>query len=106
MVEPINNRPICEIKWVDANGNPTPDTNPAVYRVRTKARVDQIGGRGVSFPNSQWFNCCAEHAKLMSGPGMHIWECEAIEDAPDAITFDEVCQCPPLDFDEPCRLAA
>jgi hypothetical protein len=26
---------LCEIKWIDQNGNPTPDTNPAVARVRT-----------------------------------------------------------------------
>ncbi len=69
---------ICEIKWIDDAGNPTRDTNPAIYRVRTKARVQQIAGRGVRFEQSQWFNCCAEHFKRMSNPGMEIWECEPL----------------------------
>jgi hypothetical protein len=26
---------------------------------------------------SEWFHICAEHAKQMGEPGMHIWEWEA-----------------------------
>ena len=68
----------CQIRWIDLNGTPTDDSNPAIYRVRTKARVQQIGGRGVKYEQSQWFNCCAEHFKRMGDPGMEIWECEAL----------------------------
>jgi len=67
----------CCIKWIDANGNPTPDTNPAIGRARTVARVEQIHGRGVRFEASDWFPICAEHAKHLRDPGMHIWEFEA-----------------------------
>lgn len=68
----------CQIKWVDASGNPTPDSNPAVCRVRTKDRHEQFHGRALHFTQSPWFNCCAEHAKQLYEPGMHIWECEQI----------------------------
>ena len=33
--EPI--APVCQIQWIDAQGNPTPACNPAVARVRCKA---------------------------------------------------------------------
>ena len=67
--------PKCQIQWIDKQGNPTPDNNEAIQRVRTVARVQQIGGRGVSFEASQWFCICAEHSKQLNNPGMHIWEC-------------------------------
>ncbi len=68
----------CQIKWIDSAGNPTPDSNPAIYRVRTKSRVEQHHGRALQFGESQWFNCCAEHFKRMSDPGMEIWDCEVL----------------------------
>jgi hypothetical protein len=68
----------CQIKWIDRAGNPTPDTNPSIGRARTMARVQQIGGRGVSFPQSAWFNICACHAERLHDRGMHIWEFEAL----------------------------
>ena len=37
--------PVCQIRWIDAQGNPTPDTNPAIGRVRCKARDQIIAGR-------------------------------------------------------------
>ena len=67
----------CEIKWVDANGQPTPDTNPAIGRCRVVAYDRVIHGRTIQFPTSQWFNICACHAKQLSEPGMEIWEFEA-----------------------------
>ena len=69
---------LCEIEWIDANGKSTADTNRAIYRVRTKDRVQQIGGRGVRFEASQWFGCCAEHFKCLAEPGMDIWVCETL----------------------------
>lgn len=68
----------CQIRWIDKNGRPTDDTNPAIYRVRTKDRYEHHHGRTIHFPQSQWFNCCAEHFKQLSEPGMHIWECETL----------------------------
>jgi len=62
----------CEIKWVDAQGNPTPDNNPSIGRVRCKARVQQFHGRALQFSESAWFHICAEHAKRLDGPGMEI----------------------------------
>ena len=69
---------ICQIKWIDKSGNPTPDDNPAIQRVRCKARIEQIGGRGIRFSESEWFPICAEHSARLNDPGMHIWECEAL----------------------------
>ena len=74
--EPI--APVCQIQWIDAQGNPTPDSNPAIARVRCKAREQIIAGRVVRFDQSQWFNICAEHAAQMSNPGMEIGECETL----------------------------
>ena len=65
----------CQIRWINADGNPTDDDNDAVQRVRTVARVQQIAGRGVCFEASPWFCICAEHSKRLNDPGMEIWEC-------------------------------
>jgi hypothetical protein len=72
--EPI--LPVCQIRWIDAQGNPTPDTNPAIGRVRCKGRDQIIAGPMVHFTTSEWFHICAEHAAQMSKPGMEIWEWE------------------------------
>lgn len=66
----------CQIKWVDSSENPTMDTNPAIGRVRCKARVEQHHGRGISFAETEWFHICAEHAQRLTAPGMHHWEFE------------------------------
>ena len=71
----------CKIKWIDAQGNPTPDDNDAILLVRTKARVQQFHGRALTFSQSEWFPICACHAKQLNNPGMHIWESKAIEAA-------------------------
>jgi hypothetical protein len=63
----------CKIQWVDADGQPTPDNNPAIGRVMLPPRVLQIQGRGVQFDASDWFPICAEHAKRLSEPGMEHW---------------------------------
>lgn len=68
----------CQIQWIDSQGNPTPDNNPAIMRVRTKTRVEQHHGRAITFEQSQWFCICADHAKQLDAPGMHIWECEPL----------------------------
>jgi hypothetical protein len=65
--EPI--APVCQIEWIDAQGNPTPDSNSAVARVRCKAREQIITGRVVRFLQSDWFHICAEHAKEVKQSG-------------------------------------
>jgi hypothetical protein len=50
--EPI--APVCQIQWIDAQGNPTPDTNPAVARVRCKAYDKMLHGRMLHFTQSEW----------------------------------------------------
>jgi hypothetical protein len=67
---------LCQIQWIDAQGNPTPDSNPSIGRVRTKERVEQHHGRAIKFVQSDWYCICAEQAKRLSDPGMDIWECE------------------------------
>lgn len=69
----------CAIKWIDAAGQPTPDDNPAVMQVRCKGRVEQHHGRAIEFSTSDWFPICACHAKQLSKPGMHIWECKPLD---------------------------
>lgn len=72
----------CEIKWIDEHGNPTPDDNPAIGRVRTIDRTERYGGRSIHFPASRWFCICAEHAKQLGDAGMHIWVFEPLENLP------------------------
>jgi hypothetical protein len=73
--------PTCQIQWIDQHGQPTPDTNPSIGRVRTKDRFSQVTPtRCVHMSASQWFHICAEHAKQMHKPGMEIWESESPAD--------------------------
>ena len=70
---------MCQIQWIDANGKPTPDNNPAIGQVRTKARHEIICGNSVHFEASQPFYICAQHAKRLCERGMDIWEwCEPL----------------------------
>lgn len=66
----------CKIQWIDKCGNPTPDNNPAVARVRCVARTEWHHGRQINFSASEWFPICEEHARQLGDPGMHIWERE------------------------------
>lgn len=68
----------CEIKWIDAAGNPTADSHPSIGRVRTMARVEQHHGRAITFDGSPWFEICACHAERLNDRGMHIWQFEAL----------------------------
>jgi hypothetical protein len=70
---------VCQIQWIDKQGNPTPDNNPAIQLVRTIERNEVIAGRMVHFSASQWFCICAEHSKQLGELGMHIWECVPLE---------------------------
>jgi hypothetical protein len=69
----------CTIQWIK-HGKPTPDNNPAIGRVRTIDRFEQIDGRGVHFPASDWYPICKEHAERLNEKGMHIWLFEPFAD--------------------------
>lgn len=47
---------LCQIQWVDANGKPTPDNDPAVAQIKTKF---PIGGTD----EERTFYVCAKHYK-------------------------------------------
>lgn len=73
------NMETCEIRWINHDGQPTPDSNPSVGRIRTKARVESyphVPGGVIRHDASDWFHVCAEHAKRLRESGMHIWEWE------------------------------
>lgn len=64
----------CRIQWIDAKGDPTPDQNLAVGRVRIQERTyPQIypdKTRLIHHPASNWTPICKEHAQLVSSlPG-------------------------------------
>jgi hypothetical protein len=69
----------CVIKWVDAQGEPTPDDNDAAVMVRLPLRVEQHNGRTLTLHATKWFPCCAEHAKRLRDPAMHAWECRPLD---------------------------
>lgn len=66
----------CQIKWIDAAGQSTADDNEAIGRVQCGKRIEQHNGRAIAFTASAWFHICAEHAKRLNEPGMHIWTFE------------------------------
>jgi hypothetical protein len=75
----------CEIQWIDEQGNPTPDENPAVGEVWMPAREYTREGRTLFFGESKRFPICREHLAQMRKADMSAWEFEvypaALEDA-------------------------
>lgn len=71
----------CQIQWITAQGKPTPDTNPAIGRVRCKRYRYSLGHRQpwVAGEYSAWFNICADHARQLAYPDMCEWEIERFE---------------------------
>lgn len=85
-----DDRPRCQIRWIGRDGQPTPDTNIAIGRVRTthadtndrlRFKGDPAWARPVQ--PSEWFNICAEHAKQLDQPNMinagWEWQCSNCE---------------------------
>jgi hypothetical protein len=68
----------CEIKWIDDQGNPTPDSNIAVGRVRRERHFEHINGRTVEFSATDWFPICTAHAHRLDEPGMEHWTFEPL----------------------------
>ena len=76
---------ICEIQWIDSDGNPTPDSNVAIGRVRVRPySVDLFTIPGPSyFAGPRWYNICADHTAHLKDPKMCFWEFEALLVTPD-----------------------
>jgi hypothetical protein len=66
----------CTIRWIDQNGKPTPDDNPAIGEVQCEAYTLQnehaLNGV-IRFSETQWFPICATHAARLSERGMEHW---------------------------------
>lgn len=69
---------MCEIKWIDDKGNPTPDDNLPIGRVRCKMFDWRMGVKQSTFIWSRWFTICENHAKRLSDAEMDIWEFELV----------------------------
>lgn len=64
----------CRIQWIDNQGRPTPDQNPAIGEVWMPKRVYQrADGTGVLIDDPRRWPICAAHAKQLTETGMHIW---------------------------------
>jgi hypothetical protein len=68
----------CKIQWVNTTG-PTPDQNDAigyVYRVAyTQQRADGVS----TFPETERFPICADHARQLDQPNMAYWRFEPLD---------------------------
>lgn len=90
----------CEIQWFDERGQPTPDDNPPIGRVRTKAATLTTvwheraeGGavrkeRTLHMPAGEWLRVCTEHANRLRDPDkVEMWEWEWEIAPPDDTPF-------------------
>lgn len=66
----------CKIQWVDDQGRPTPDENPAIgeaYLVEHMLYGTQYVDGKVHIEESEHFPICAEHAQRLKGHEMRYW---------------------------------
>lgn len=63
----------CRIQWVDDNGRPTPDTNPAVGIAVYEAHEFQVNGRSFFAPE-QRYPICEHHAAILRESLIHAGE--------------------------------
>ena len=71
----------CNIQWIDEQGNPTPDTNPAIGIVTCHS---------VSFgkEGSRPFFICAEHAKRLREDELSDWRLHMPEQVSENFHFN------------------
>ena len=69
----------CEIQWMDAQGDLTPDNNTAIGRVQCAPRCEIFSDTMVRFGRSRWFYICHDHAQRLNGPGMQDWSFQPLE---------------------------
>jgi len=83
LMKEIFGLPICKIRWIDANGKATPDTNDAIGYVQCEAYAiefpDAVGGK-IDYPESEWWPVCKNHSKQLNTPGMHHWKFKSLRD--------------------------
>lgn len=71
---PISIPPTCCIQWIDEAGHPTPDTNPAIGRVKLRShQITLPDGRLYRVEESDWFPICQTHATRLQDPDMCHW---------------------------------
>jgi hypothetical protein len=73
-----NSVPTCQIQWIDPKGQPTPDSNLAVGRVRRERYFHTLHGRTMEIPQTEWFYICAHHLHQLKQPGMEHWTFEPL----------------------------
>ena len=75
---------MCDIQWINDKGEPTPDDNPPIGRVRCKMYTYEgfncIRKPWVEGDYTAWFSICAEHVKVLNRPDMADWELEPLRD--------------------------
>ena len=71
----------CQIQWVDADGNPTPDTNEAVGTVQCLGYPCRANPSYKPEPSRE-FPICAEHLLRMPDDGSWIFRPYVAEVAP------------------------
>ena len=76
--------PTCKIQWVDAHGNPTPDSNPAIgtafAAAYTSLTSKALGYRPMEHSESPRFPICAQHAQQLNAPGMQHWHLRPLDE--------------------------
>lgn len=70
--------PTCQIQWVGSDGQPTPDSNLSIGRVRRERYFHTLHGRTLEMPQTEWFYICTHHAHQLKEPGMEHWTFEPL----------------------------
>jgi len=64
----------CRIQWIDSQGNPTPDANPAVGVAWTVDYYHMMrDGHVIHFTESEAFPICEAHRARMDAPETAFW---------------------------------
>ena len=72
-------RPTCKIRWIDADGQPTPDDNPAIGEAwMVEYTLEKLSGPSgpIRIPGSKRTPICAEHEQRIRGYEMRHWRFE------------------------------
>ena len=71
--------PLCEIRWIDNPGRPTPDRAPALGWVRCKAYTSESFGVRIQYDTTEWFPICAFHQRRLAEPEIELWSLEPLQ---------------------------
>ena len=64
----------CRIQWIDDQGKPTPDSNPAVAIATRTAHPIIIDGRDCGSTDEQSFPICQEHLDRLNDENYRGWQ--------------------------------